>query len=259
MTPVEMATVSQRFLGAPPAEVLAWAAARFPGRIVFATGFGAEGCVLVDLVARHDLAIDLVTVDTGLLFDETYDLWRRLEERYGVVIHGLRPDQTVFQQAQAHGDRLWERDPDRCCALRKVAPLKKALAGRDAWITAIRRDQTRLRGLANVVETEPVYGLVKINPLVTWTAADVAAYVKAKGVPTNPLHASGYPSIGCWPCTSPVAQGEDPRAGRWRGFEKKECGLHVRPLVPVEAAPEAPGTDGTGEAAADPVLEERAS
>jgi phosphoadenylyl-sulfate reductase (thioredoxin) len=255
MTRVELATAAQRFLGRHPAEVLAWAGARFPGRVVFATGFGAEGCVLIDLVARHRIPIDLVTVDTGLLFDETYTLWRRLEERYGVVIRGLRPEETVYEQAQTQGDRLWERDPDRCCARRKVAPLKMALAGRDAWIAAIRRDQTRLRALASVVETEPVYGLVKINPLVTWTGADVAAYVKAHDVPTNPLHAQGYPSIGCAPCTSPVAQGEDPRAGRWRGLEKKECGLHVPPVETPKDAPEG----GDAEPSEVETLEERVS
>ena len=113
----EIAAAADRFEGRPPVEVLAWAAERFAGRVVFATGFGAEGCVLIDLVARHHLAIDLVTLDTGLLFDETYALWRRLEERYGVVIAGKPPRQTVYEQAQTHGDRLWERDPDRCCAL----------------------------------------------------------------------------------------------------------------------------------------------
>ena len=123
--------------------------------MVFATGFGAEGCVLIDLVARHGLAIDLVTLDTGLLFDETYALWRRLEERYGVVIRATRPAQTVYEQAQAHGDRLWERDPDRCCALRKVEPLEALLAGREAWITAIRRDQTPARASARAVERRP--------------------------------------------------------------------------------------------------------
>jgi phosphoadenylyl-sulfate reductase (thioredoxin) len=232
----EIVAAAARYEGKAPGEVLGWAAARFPGKVVFATGFGAEGCVLIDVVARRKLAIDLVTLDTGLLFDETYVLWSRLEERYGIKIRAIRPAQTVMEQARAHGDRLWEREPDRCCALRKVAPLEAALAGKDAWIAAIRRDQTKERSGARAVEADlhrP--GLLKINPLVTWTAKDVQAYVREHDVPTNPLHAQGYPSIGCEPCTSPVAAGEDPRAGRWRGREKKECGLHAVPRIPVSA------------------------
>jgi phosphoadenylyl-sulfate reductase (thioredoxin) len=231
VTQSDLAATAARFEGRPPAEVMAWAAERFPGRVVFATGFGAEGCVLIDMVARHGLAIDLVTLDTGLLFDETYDLWRRLERRYGIVIQGKRPAQTVYEQGQAHGDRLWERDPDRCCALRKVEPLEALLAGREAWITAIRRDQTKSRAFARPVEPDPLHGLVKINPLLSWSAADVAAYARTHDVPVNPLHERGYPSIGCHPCTSPVAAGEDSRSGRWRGREKKECGLHARPVA----------------------------
>jgi phosphoadenosine phosphosulfate reductase len=236
VTSAEIQAAAEGLDGRPPEEVLAWAAERFAGRVVFATGFGAEGCVLIDMMARHRQAIDLVTLDTGLLFDETYALWRRLEERYGVVIAGRRPRQTVYEQAQAHGDRLWERDPDRCCALRKVEPLESLLFGREAWITAIRRDQTRARASARAVEHDPLHGLVKVNPLLSWSAAEVAEYVKRHDVPTNPLHERGYPSIGCAPCTSPVAPGEDPRSGRWRGREKKECGLHARsvPSLAVE-------------------------
>ena len=134
-------------------------------RITFATGFGAEGCVLIDLVARHRLPIDLFTLDTGLLFPETYALWRRLEARYGVVIRAVRPLESVEEQARSHGDRLWERDPDACCGLRKVEPLRSALRGFDAWITAIRRDQTPERASAGIIERDSRYGLVKVNPL----------------------------------------------------------------------------------------------
>jgi len=215
--------------GRSAAEVLSWAAERFAPRITFATGLGAEGCVIVDLIARQRLPIDLFTLDTGLLFPETYALWRRLEARYGLLIRAVRPEQTVEEQALAHGDRLWERDADRCCALRKVEPLRSALAGFDAWIAAIRRDQTADRAKAAVVERDARYGLVKVNPLVAWTSADVAAYVREHDVPVNPLHDQGYPSIGCVPCTSRVLPGEDPRAGRWRGRTKTECGLHARP------------------------------
>ncbi len=219
---------AERFEGRPAAEVLVWAAERFPGRVVFTTGFGAEGCVIIDLIARARLGIDVVTLDTGLLFPETYALWRRLEDRYRIAIRGVRPKLSVSAQAQLHGARLWERAPDRCCALRKVEPLEAALQGYDAWVSAIRRDQTRERAAAQVVEFDAGRpGRLKINPLAAWTSADVWHYVRSHDVPTNLLHDRGYPSIGCWPCTSPVAAGDDPRAGRWRGLEKKECGLHA--------------------------------
>ena len=235
-SPVESAVVDEEIdeaaralEGRPAEDVLAWGARRFAPRITFATGFGPEGCVLVDLVARHGLAIDLFTLDTGLLFPETYALWRRLEERYGVVIRAVRPEHSVADQAAAHGDRLWERDPDRCCELRKVVPLRQALSGFAAWVTAIRREQTAERASARVVERDPRFALVKLNPLAAWTSAAVWDHVRAHDVPVSPLHARGYPSVGCWPCTTPVADGEDPRAGRWRGRAKTECGLHARP------------------------------
>jgi phosphoadenosine phosphosulfate reductase len=138
----------------------------------------------------------------------------------------------VEEQARTHGDRLWEREPDRCCALRKIEPLQQALAGFDAWITAIRRDQTADRADAAVLEQDRRFGLAKVNPLVAWTSADVAAYVRENDVPVSPLHQQGYPSIGCLPCTSRVLPGEDPRAGRWRGRVKTECGLHARGARP---------------------------
>lgn len=218
--------------GSRAEDVLAWAARRFAPRLTFATGFGAEGCVLIDMIGRLDLPVDLFTLDTGLLFPETYALWRRLEERYGVTIRAVRPARTVAEQARTHGDRLWEREPDRCCALRKLEPLRGALAGFDAWITAIRRDQTADRAHAAVLEEDARFGLAKVNPLVAWTAADVATYVRENDVPVNPLHQEGYPSIGCLPCTSRVLPGEDPRAGRWRGRVKTECGLHARGARP---------------------------
>lgn len=224
--------------GRSPFEILKWAADRFAPRITFATGFGAEGCVLIDLIGRHHLPIDLFTLDTGLLFPETYDLWRRLESRYGILIRAVRPELSVEQQAARHGPGLWERDPDGCCHLRKVLPLQKALSGFDAWISAIRRQQTLDRARSQIVERDARTSLIKVNPLATWTQRAVWSYLQAHEVPYNPLHDHGYASIGCWPCTSPVLAGEDPRAGRWRGRAKTECGLHARPGSPShEAAP----------------------
>ncbi len=199
-------------------------APRFPGRIALACSFGLEDCVLVDVVARHRLAVEVFTLDTGFLFPETQVLWSTLEARYGVRITAAPADLAPLDRTQAPP---WERDPDACCAARKVVPLRAKLATLGAWVTGIRRDQTPDRATAKVVEWDERFGLVKVNPIAGWTAADVAAHVRRHEVPTNPLHERGYPSIGCAPCTSPVRPGEDPRAGRWRGREKTECGLHA--------------------------------
>jgi len=223
---IDIEAAARALEGEPALAVLRWAATHFR-RLTFATGFGAEGCVIVDLIARHELPIDIFTLDTGLLFPETYTLWRALEDKYGITIRAVRPEQTVAEQAAAHGDKLWEREPDRCCELRKVQPLRRALTGYAAWITAIRRDQTEERAAAQIVENDRKFGLVKINPLAAWSHDDVWAHVYAHDVPTNPLHERGYPSIGCVPCTSPIVPGENLRAGRWRDSAKKECGLHL--------------------------------
>jgi phosphoadenylyl-sulfate reductase (thioredoxin) len=207
-------------------DILAWAADHFPGRLTFATSLGIEDCVVTDMIAGRHFPITLFTLDTGLLFQETYSLWERIEERYGVTIARVSPQHTVEEQAAHEGPELWTRDPDRCCDLRKMQPLRSTLTGYDAWITAIRRDQTPERANAAVVSWDGRFGLIKVNPLVRWTFDEVKAYVREHNVPYNPLHDQHYPSIGCIPCTSPVAPGEDPRSGRWRGTEKTECGLH---------------------------------
>jgi phosphoadenylyl-sulfate reductase (thioredoxin) len=231
VTREEIRAADRELEGQPADAVLRWAWSTFAPKLTFATGFGLEGCVIIDLLARHALPIDIFTLDTGLLFPETYDLWRRLEQRYDVTIRPVRPAQTVDEQAASEGPALWTVDPDRCCELRKTVPLRTTLVSFDAWISAIRRDQTPDRADARVVGWDGRFGLVKVNPLVRWTFADVQTHVKRYDVPYNALHDRGYPSIGCWPCTSPVAVGEDPRAGRWRGREKVECGLHLRPPV----------------------------
>ena len=218
---------ARAFEDAPPEQVLAWAARRWPGRVVLATGFGAEGCVLVDIVGRLQLPIRIFTLDTGYLFPETLELWRRLEERYGLVIEAVRPAPVADQANVLNGGPLHATDPDRCCFLRKVEPLQRFLAEQSAWATAIRRDQSPDRRSARAVERDIRFGLVKLNPLARWSHEDVWEHVRRFDIPTNPLHERGYVSIGCSPCTSPVSAGEDPRAGRWRGREKTECGLHT--------------------------------
>lgn len=204
-------------------EILRWAVERYAPRLMLATGFGMEGCVLIDLIARHRLPVAVCTLDTGLLFPETYDLWRRIESRYGLVVRAFRAESAVVPR-----DSPWERDPDACCAARKVEPMRQALEGMDAWLSGIRREHAPSRAGARIVEADPVFGLVKVNPLAAWTAQQVWQYIDTYTVPHNPLHHRGYLSIGCWPCTTPVSAGEDSRAGRWRGQGKTECGLHDR-------------------------------
>ncbi|MDP6608310.1 MAG: phosphoadenylyl-sulfate reductase, partial [Vicinamibacterales bacterium] len=213
---------------APPLEILAWIAARCPGRVAFATGFGAEGCVLIDLIGRHDLPIEIFTLDTGYLFPETHDLWRRLEQHYGLSIRRVRPGLKLEQGGQATQGKapLWQTDPDRCCELLKIDPLRGALGKLDAWVTAIRREQTAVRRQANVVEWDANFGLLKVNPLAAWTHAQVWERIREHEVPYNPLYTRQFASIGCWPCSSVVGPGESAREGRWRGRAKTECGLH---------------------------------
>jgi phosphoadenylyl-sulfate reductase (thioredoxin) len=217
--------------GWAPEELLEWAASRYSPRIAMATGFGAEGCVLVDMIATRGLPIEVLTLDTGLLFPETYELWARLESVYGLTIRAVAPERTVAEQAVSFGDALWRSEPDMCCEMRKVIPLRRELAKLDAWVTAVRRDQTPARARAQAIETDERFGLVKVNPLVAFSERDVWSYIRERGVPHSSLHERGYRSIGCAPCTSPVASGEDSRAGRWRGSPKTECGLHARPAT----------------------------
>ncbi|CAN5911788.1 phosphoadenylyl-sulfate reductase [soil metagenome] len=224
----DAALVSRELEGGTPTDALRWASRELGERLTFATAFGPEGCVIIDLIAKAGLAIDVFTLDTGVLFPETYTLWRQLEAKYGLTIRGVRAAMSLDEQAVQFGPALWERDPDTCCDVRKVRPLREALEGRGGWITAIRRDQTPDRATAQIVERDEKFGLLKINPLVAWTHDDVWAHVYANDVPTNALHEQGYPSIGCAPCTSPVKLGESARAGRWRGAQKTECGLHVK-------------------------------
>ncbi len=212
----------------PAEEILRWASRCFGAGLTCASSLGLEDAVVIDLIARAGLPIDIFTLDTGLLFPETYDLKRRIESKYGIAIRSVVPQFTVAEQGEREGPELWRREPNRCCELRKVLPLQATLARFDAWITAIRRDQTPERAAAPVIGWDGRFGLVKINPLVRWTFDEVTAYVQMYDLPYNPLHDRNYPSIGCQPCTSPVTPGEDPRSGRWRGTEKTECGLHLK-------------------------------
>jgi phosphoadenosine phosphosulfate reductase len=220
--------LATRLADAAPEETLRWAIEEFDTSLTIATGFGLEGVALIDMAVRLNPRIDVFFLDTAFLFPETYDLRRRLEDRYHIQIRAYETDITPEQQELRFGAELWTTDPDLCCRVRKLEPLKDALRGRRAWITAIRRDQTRERSRARVVEWDYQWQLVKINPLVRWTTQDVRDYIARNNVPFNPLHDQGYPSIGCTHCTQAIGKDQHERDGRWPGHEKRECGMHAR-------------------------------
>jgi phosphoadenosine phosphosulfate reductase len=168
------------------------------------------------------------TLDTDFLFPETYALIDTIEKQYGLEVERTRPEYTPEAQAEKFGAALWGSHPDQCCNIRKVEPLKKHLSGLQAWVTGVRRDQAPTRANTKKLEWDAKFGLVKLNPLADWTSPQVWDYIRENSVPYNPLHDQNYPSIGCTYCTRPVMPGEDPRAGRWSGFNKTECGLHVK-------------------------------
>jgi phosphoadenosine phosphosulfate reductase len=222
----EISEIALRFEDSPPQEIVSWAVNTFNKDIAFACSFGMEDLCIVDMIVKEGTEANIFYLDTALLFKETHELIKKLENRYRVKFESVKPECTLEQQANQHGDDLWTVDPDLCCNIRKVAPLKKKLSTLKAWMTGIRRDQTPERASAKTVEWDKKFELVKVNPLVKWTSGDTKDYIMKHGIPYNPLHDKGYPSIGCKPCTFPVKPGEDPRSGRWKGFAKKECGLH---------------------------------
>ena len=211
--------------GAAAQDVLRWAVDTFGDRFVLASSMG-DG-LLAHLVASVASGVDVLFLDTGYHFAETIGTRDAVAQVYDVNVRTMLPLLTVAQQDDAHGERLYERDPNACCALRKVEPLARGLADYTAWASGIRRDEAATRRDIGVVEWDAKREMVKVNPIAAWTAADVDAYVAEHGVLVNPLADDGYPSIGCAPCTRRVAPGEDPRSGRWAGTSKTECGLHV--------------------------------
>jgi len=219
--------------GWKPEQVLSWAFATYGENVALATGMGIEGMVLTDIAWRVNPGLKVFTGDTEFLFPETYDLMDRVEEKYGIKIERLYSDLTPDEQEREHGPRLWARDPDQCCNLRKVEPLRRKLATLDAWVTAIRRNQTSERAGVRKVDWDPKFNLIKICPLADWTREMVWDYALKHKVSYNPLHDLNYPSIGCTHCTRAVQPGEDARAGRWSGFGKTECGLHTPEPSPV--------------------------
>jgi phosphoadenosine phosphosulfate reductase len=206
-------------------EALRWAADTFGDRLTVASSMGDE--VLVHLVGTTLPDADVFFLDTGYHFAETLGTRDAYQAMLPLRIRTILPLLTVAQQDAEHGPRLHDRDPDACCAMRKVEPLSRALADVDAYATGVRRDEAPTRAGTRVVEWDAKRGKVKVNPIARWTQDDVDAYVAEHGILVNPLHEDGYPSIGCAPCTRRVAPGEDARAGRWADSSKTECGLHV--------------------------------
>ena len=225
-----------------PEQVLSWAFATYGDHVALATGMGVEGMAMLDMAWRINPGLKVFTGDTEFLFPETYDLIDRVQEHYGIKIERLYSDLTPQDQEKEFGPKLWASDPDQCCAIRKVEPLRRKLSTLDAWVTAIRRTQTTERASIGKVDWDAKFNLVKISPLADWTREQVWSYVVKHDVPYNELHNRNYPSIGCTHCTRAVRPGEDQRAGRWAGFGKTECGLHTQAassslvqLVPVGA------------------------
>lgn len=224
--PTNWDEIHERFKAAHPREVLEWAVETYFPKLTMATAFGPEGCVILHLLSEIEPRVRVFNLDTGYQFQETLELRDRIAERYGIEVEMIRPDTTVEEYEAQHGGPLYTINPDRCCHDRKLVSLRRASKGYDAWISAIRADQSAHRAKASIVGWDAKFGLAKVNPLLTWTKRDVWAFIVANRVPYNPLHDQGYPSIGCWPCTRAIQEGEDERAGRWAGQAKTECGLH---------------------------------
>ncbi|MEA5154285.1 MAG: phosphoadenylyl-sulfate reductase [Raineyella sp.] len=216
----------ERFADATAEEVLTWAAEEFGDALAVACSMAGD-TVLPHLVAGVHPGVDVLFLETGYHFAETLGTRAEIGTVLPVTVIDVLPRLTVAQQDEQYGTDLFSRDPGACCALRKVEPLGRELAGYEAWVTGLRREDNALRRHAQLVEWDNTHHMVKLNPLAGWTFDDVIAYAGRHGVPINPLLTDGYPSIGCEPCTRRVEPGEDPRAGRWAGLAKTECGIHL--------------------------------
>ena len=235
MFTAQIQTLAEQFETASPFEILSWASDTFGDRLAIVTSFQVTGVVTLHMMQRIAPGRPVLTLDTGLLFPETHDLMDKLEARFGLDLRRIKPRQTTTQQARDYGDRLWERNPDRCCHIRKTIPLRDALAGFDAWVAGLRRDQSPSRADTPVISRDARNGLIKIAPFATWTEAQVWAYIREHDLPYNQLHEQGYPSIGCWTCTKAADEDDDRRSGRWSRRGKTECGIHL-PLTSIAAS-----------------------
>src|SRR3954466_1947354 len=216
LSPSEMAALNEQFETTPASEVIRWAVDLFHPHLCLTASM--TDAVLIDLAVKVEPAIEVVFIDTGYHFPETLATVERVRRRYGLNLRMM----TV----PTHDEELWRVDPENCCSAVKVGQLDRALAGKQAWMSGLRRAESPTRADASILSLDP-RGLVKINPIANWTDVDVQGYIADHDVPVNPLVNQGYLSIGCQPCTHPVAEGEDPRSGRWVGSDKTECGLHL--------------------------------
>jgi phosphoadenosine phosphosulfate reductase len=222
----EITRESDRLELAEPQDILRWVVGRFAPKFTMATAFGPEGMVLIHMLAEIAPATPIFNLDTGYQFKETLELREEVLRRYGIAVEMKRAETTVEEYERQNGGPLYKSNPDQCCFDRKVRVLQKAVVGKEAWASAIRRDQSPDRAKAPIVGWDKKFSLVKVSPLANWTKQDVWNFITKHNVPYNPLHDEGFTSIGCWPCTRAVLAGEDERAGRWSGFAKTECGLH---------------------------------
>ncbi|UCZ62126.1 MULTISPECIES: phosphoadenylyl-sulfate reductase [Mycolicibacterium] len=229
MTETELRELAERgaeeLADATAEELLRWVDENFSGQYVVASNM--QDAVLVEMAAKVHPGVDVLFLDTGYHFAETIGTRDAVEAVYGVNIVNVTPEQTVAEQDELVGKDLFASDAARCCNLRKVQPLSKALKGYTAWVTGIRRVEAPTRANAPLISFDEAFGLVKINPIAAWSDEDMQAYIEANGILVNPLVDEGYPSIGCAPCTQKPAEGADPRSGRWAGLAKTECGLHA--------------------------------
>jgi phosphoadenosine phosphosulfate reductase len=218
--------------GATPKEVLSFFTAKYQKKISFSTSLGAEDQVLTDMICSIDPFVNIFTLDTGRLFQETFDLMHITEKKYGIKIQVYFPDaRRVEEMVNRKGINLFYESVENrklCCNIRKIEPLQRALAGVNVWITGLRREQSVTRKDMELVEWDEVYGIIKLAPLIDWTESQVWEYLKGNKIPYNELHDKGFPSIGCLPCTRAITYGESLRSGRWWWElpENKECGLH---------------------------------
>jgi phosphoadenosine phosphosulfate reductase len=235
LSPDEFDRTARELSSASAEDILTWAERQFGARAAIASSFGAEDVVLIDLARKHAPSLRLFTLDTGRLPPETYELIETIRKRYGLEVETFFPQRERVEALEsAQGYFSFRKSIEarkECCAIRKVEPLGRALAGRSAWVTGLRREQSVTRTGVEVLERDADHGgLLKLNPLAGWSSRQVWAYIRENGVPYNVLHDRGYPSIGCAPCTRAVKPYEDERAGRWwwESAENRECGLHVR-------------------------------
>ncbi|WP_075980699.1 phosphoadenylyl-sulfate reductase [Bacillus massilinigeriensis] len=209
-------------------DILKWAYKEYGEKILYACSFGAEGIVLIDLIHKVNKKAKIIFLDTGLHFRQTYELIDQVRNRYpSLEINTIEPKSSLEEQEKWYGEELWKHNPNLCCHMRKVTPLKEALTEVNAWISGLRREQSPTRSNVQYINKDDKFQKVKICPLIHWTWEDILNYIKLNNLPYNPLHDEGYPSIGCATCTKPVKENGDSRSGRWVGHSKSECGLHV--------------------------------